>query len=62
MPSTDEVFGWGPVGGYVFQKGFVEFFAEEEDVKRIEKRINCRGDGWVNFFAANERVGQTSSL
>ena len=54
--SSDEVFGWGPAGGYVFQKGFVEFFAEREDVERLEKKINSKGDGWVDFFAANEEV------
>lgn len=54
--SSDEVFGWGPAGGYVFQKGFVEFFAERADVERLEKKINSKGDGWVDFFAANEEV------
>lgn len=56
VPSSDEVFGWGPVGGYVFQKGFVEFFAEKADVDIIEQRIRSEGDGWVDFFAANEEV------
>ena len=26
LPSGDKVFGWGPKGGFVFQKAFVEFF------------------------------------
>ena len=56
MPSSDEVFGWGPAGGYVFQKGFVEFFVNEEDVDMIEDRIRNKGGGWVDFFAANEKV------
>lgn len=55
--STDDVFGWGPRGGYVFQKGFVEFFAEENAVYRIEKKIESEGNGWVHFFAANFQVG-----
>jgi len=53
VPSRDEIFGWGPAGGYVFQKGFVEFFAEKHDVELIEKRIKQKGEGWVDFFAAN---------
>ncbi|EJD02262.1 MTHFR-domain-containing protein [Fomitiporia mediterranea MF3/22] len=55
VSSSDEVFGWGPAGGYVFQKGFVEFFAVKEDVELLERKIRCRGDGWVDFFAANEK-------
>ena len=26
FPSSDRIFGWGPKGGFVFQKAFVEFF------------------------------------
>lgn len=54
--STDEVFGWGPRGGYVYQKGFVEFFAPEEDVERIVKKIDAEGKGWVDYFAVNLEV------
>ncbi|TCD70916.1 hypothetical protein EIP91_000822 [Steccherinum ochraceum] len=52
-PSTDEVVGWGPKGGYVYQKCFVEFFVEEEDVDKIEKKVAEKGLGWVDYFAAN---------
>jgi len=55
--STDEVFGWGPRSGYVFQKGFVEFFAEEVVVHQIEKKIEREGNGWIHYFAANSQVG-----
>ena len=55
-PSTDEVVGWGPKGGYVYQKCFVEFFAEEEDVTKIEKKVAEEGMGWVDYFAANLEV------
>ncbi|KAH7906157.1 methylenetetrahydrofolate reductase-domain-containing protein [Hygrophoropsis aurantiaca] len=53
--STDEVFGWGPRGGYVFQKGFVEFFVEENTVRNIEKKIEEEGNGYVHYFAANHQ-------
>ena len=56
MDSADEVFGWGPANGYVFQKGFVEFFAEKGDVDKLETRIRLQGGGCVDFFAANEQV------
>ncbi|KAF8844828.1 MTHFR-domain-containing protein [Paxillus ammoniavirescens] len=53
VSSTDEIFGWGPRGGYVSQKGFVEFFAEERVVDQLEQKIQKEGNGWVHFFAAN---------
>lgn len=54
--STNEVVGWGPKGGYVYQKCFVEFFVEKEDVERIEKKVQEAGNGWVDFFAGNLEV------
>ncbi|EGN95593.1 hypothetical protein SERLA73DRAFT_95124 [Serpula lacrymans var. lacrymans S7.3] len=51
--STDPVFGWGPRGGYVFQKSFVEFFADEEAVKEIVQKIEKEGQGVVHYFAGN---------
>ncbi|KAF9036651.1 methylenetetrahydrofolate reductase-domain-containing protein [Panaeolus papilionaceus] len=51
--STDEVFGWGPRAGYIFQKGFVEFFCEEKDVDKVINRIDEKGKGWVHYFAGN---------
>ncbi|KAJ6618807.1 methylenetetrahydrofolate reduct [Mycena sp. CBHHK59/15] len=52
--SSDEVVGWGPRAGYVFQKGFVEFFCQEEEVNAIERRVLERGKGWVHWFAGNK--------
>ncbi len=54
--SSDEVVGWGPKGGYVYQKSFVEFFVEREDVERIEKEVREKGQGWVSYLAANLEV------
>jgi len=51
--STDEVVGWGPRGGYVYQKSFVEFFAPDEDVEKIVQKVDTEGKGWVNYFAVN---------
>ncbi|CAL1705551.1 unnamed protein product [Somion occarium] len=51
--SSDEVVGWGPTGGYVYQKSFVEFFVEEQDLEKIETKIRERGGGWVDYFAGN---------
>lgn len=60
--STDPVFGWGPRGGYVYQKAFVEFFAPEEDVERIINKVESQGNGWVDYFAVNLEVCRLSLL
>lgn len=60
--STDENFGWGPRGGYVSQKGFVEFFAEEDILHQIEQKIDKEGNGSIHYFAANHRVSNTIEL
>lgn len=54
--SSDKIVGWGPKGGYVFQKGFVEFFCEEKDVRALQKRVEEHGKGWVHYFAGNHKV------
>ena len=54
--SSDEIVGWGPGAGYVFQKGFVEFFCEESDVTMIEEMIRKKGNDCVHYFAGNFKV------
>uniref|UniRef100_F1MF22 Methylenetetrahydrofolate reductase n=1 Tax=Bos taurus TaxID=9913 RepID=F1MF22_BOVIN len=46
-PSSDPIVGWGPSGGYVFQKAYLEFFTSRETVeallqvlKKYELRVN----------------------
>lgn len=56
-PSSDEVVGWGPPGGYVFQKAFVEFFCDEETLHKLAWKIKNE-NGWVTWFAANAQVGR----
>ena len=54
--SSDDVVGWGPPGGYVYQKAFVEFFSEKSDVERIQCKIETEGKGWAHYFAGNYKV------
>ena len=56
ISSEDEILGWGPRGGYVFQKGFVEFFCDKSDVDAIEQRVEGKGQGWVHWLAGNYEV------
>jgi methylenetetrahydrofolate reductase (NADPH) len=55
VPSEDNVVGWGPRHGYVFQKAFVEFFCSEAAVQRIEGKALAEGGGLVSWFAANDK-------
>jgi len=34
-PSVDKKFGWGPPGGYVYQKAYVEFFTSPQLLRRL---------------------------
>lgn len=56
--SSDEILGWGPKGGYVYQKCFVEFFVERDVVEAIEKKVRERGQGWVDYFVGNLDVSK----
>jgi len=37
--STDPKFGWGGIGGYVYQKSYVEFFTSPENLKCLIHQI-----------------------
>jgi methylenetetrahydrofolate reductase (NADPH) len=65
VESSDEVFGWGPKGGYIFQKvvcslapvlmqAFVEFFTTQSDWESILDKI--KEDNHISFYAANNKV------
>ncbi|KAL6945130.1 hypothetical protein ACO0QE_002576 [Hanseniaspora vineae] len=43
--STDKIFGWGPAGGFVYQKSFVEFFV---DRNKWETEIKPKLDSFEN--------------
>jgi len=36
VSSDDHVFGWGPPGGYVYQKAYVEFFTSKEKFEKLK--------------------------
>ena len=56
-PSEDSVYGFGPEGGYVYQKAFVEFFGDYEDVLQIQRKAaeveRTSKRRKVTFYAAN---------
>lgn len=62
--SDDAMHGWGPVGGYVFQKAFVEFFVPLSEVQRLEAKLVAAsassnpaepGQSQVSMYAANRK-------
>ncbi|KAF9579867.1 hypothetical protein BGW38_003697 [Lunasporangiospora selenospora] len=38
--SDDKVFGWGPKGGYVYQKAYLEFFVSPETLDKLKQRVS----------------------
>ena len=46
-----------PAGGYVYQKSFVEFFANTAVVERLEREV-WKVKGIVDFLAGNNAVGR----
>ncbi|KAI5780807.1 methylenetetrahydrofolate reductase-domain-containing protein [Geopyxis carbonaria] len=50
--SEEAPYGWGPKGGFVFQKAFVEFFIAPEDFDVLEERLKAMGDD-VSYYAGN---------
>jgi methylenetetrahydrofolate reductase (NADPH) len=59
--SEDPIHGFGPKGGYVFQKSFVEFFVGDvKQVLALQEKIEKEGHGAIKFYAGNKRVSRAS--
>lgn len=63
LPSSHSIHGWGPAGGFVFQKAFVEFFLPASDWHRILRphleSVDVREQ--VSWYAADYGGGFDSS-
>jgi methylenetetrahydrofolate reductase (NADPH) len=57
--SNDQIFGWGPKGGFVFQKAFVEFFLPAADWETLKAKLD--NDDSLSYLAANAAGGFVSS-
>lgn len=51
--SEDEIHGWGPKGGYVYQKAYLEFFISPEQLDRLIAQIEA--DPQITYHAVNAR-------
>ncbi|KAG0235052.1 hypothetical protein BGW41_000944 [Actinomortierella wolfii] len=55
-PSSDPLVGWGPKGGYVYQKAFVELFVGPDEVAGLVQKLRTASP-WITFFAASRDAG-----
>ncbi|RPB12950.1 MTHFR-domain-containing protein [Morchella conica CCBAS932] len=58
--STDELFGWGPKGGFVFQKAFVEFFCSPDDWTALKEKLDKLEE--MSYYAANKNGDYQSNV
>jgi len=67
--SEDKIFGWGPKGGYVYQKAFVELFVSKEDWEtKLKPKITSTskasyyiGDS-KGFFESSLQKGSSNAV
>ena len=55
LPSTHSIHGWGPPGGFVFQKAFVEFFVPAHIfLNTLQPHLDrlCK-EGEISYYAGN---------
>ncbi|KAL1409881.1 methylenetetrahydrofolate reductase 1 [Vanrija albida] len=60
-PSDHPLHGWGPAGGYVWQKAFVEFFVPASEVDRLQEKLVKLNDGEITFYASNKKGEYTTN-
>merc|ERR1719453_1338556 len=51
--STDLVYGWGPAGGVVYQKAYVEFFCSPAMLKALKEHFSKKKD--VEWMAVSKK-------
>lgn len=62
LKSNDPTHGWGPANGFVFQKGFVEFFIPNNDWETLKKKLTRpEMKDSICFYAINARGDFVSS-
>jgi methylenetetrahydrofolate reductase (NADPH) len=62
VPSTDQIFGWGPKNGFVFQKAFVELFLPSKDWNELHAKLTSSAiAGQVGWYASNAKGDFISS-
>lgn len=60
-PSSDPTYGFGPKGGYIYQKSFVEFFCPQSEIDALARRAeetNKAADARKVTFYAGGRLAE----
>jgi methylenetetrahydrofolate reductase (NADPH) len=52
VPSSHPVYGWGPAGGYVYQKAYLELFLHPSLMPEVIRRIEKHPD--LTYYAVNK--------
>ena len=52
VSSDDASFGWGPAGGHVFQKAYLEFFCSPGRLDRLLAALEAQADGGADGCAS----------
>lgn len=60
LKSDDNIFGWGPKGGYVFQKSFAEFFISPEQWKKLKPLLDAQEDLVSYYVAKSDQLVDTN--
>lgn len=50
--STDPVYGWGPKGGYVYQKAYLELFVFPSVFEQVIERVEANPN--LTYYAVNK--------
>lgn len=54
--SCDDVYGWGPRNGFVFQKAFIEFFLSSEAWKSLREKLRAKVvEEDITWYAYNSK-------
>ncbi|POS84555.1 hypothetical protein EPUL_002904 [Erysiphe pulchra] len=60
--SSDNVFGWGPRNGFVFQKAFVEFFIHSKDWEPLKTKLETSSIAQdISWYASDAKGNFLSS-
>merc|ERR1719240_943654 len=60
--STDLVYGWGPAGGVVYQKAYVEFFCSPAMLKKLQEHFSKKKDvEWMAISKNGDMQTSTNS-
>ncbi|AMD22714.1 HHL056Cp [Eremothecium sinecaudum] len=61
-PSADKIFGWGPPGGMVYQKAFVELFINKETWEQVIKPRIDASESYLSYYVGDSSGNFQSNM